>query len=301
MRLVALVIALLVGIAGLGYAATCETGPWSFPWLLYLVFWLPLTSILSFAILISSALRLKVNWFTTTGVIGGIALLQLVAMWIDESSRLTLAVMPLVLVVFAIGAMAYERGVSLESAVQFANRYGRWGLLAVVLAAIGGLVYLAGQKQIAMRELAEWKAENDHKNRELSGLERAAWLMSRVFYLNDYSEEQFLRDKSCRLRFWGEFRWDEERRRLIITQRLFDDETRQRLLPQADAVLEHPLLDTGVRDDLDGGVLTCEPELDCRVEWVIDVDQLSDDSELAKKLTHGVASVGRRLVQELAK
>ena len=68
----------------------------------------------------------------------------------------------------------------------------------------------------------------------------------------------------------------------------------------ADAGLEHPLLKTGARDDLHCGVLTCEPELACRIEWTVDVDavQLNDRSELHAMTMHNVDFIGRKLVQE---
>ncbi len=308
MRLFAFLIALLVGVAGLGYAAFTETGGWSFPWLLYLVFWLPLTSALSLAIVLLLVRRLGIHWPAVVGIICGIAVIQCFTLFggCDNNSRIPLAIMPLVLVALSVSAVWSERGLRLEPLVSLANRHGRWLLATSVLVGVAGIaaqaIWNARIKEIDRQAFAATQAEDDLKNRELKGLPRAAWLLSKAFGLSGFSAEQFLKDKRCELQFLGEFRWDDEQQRLVITQQLFhDDVIRERLLPHADELLQHPLLKSGVRDDLQGGVLTCTPPLDCQVVWMIDVDKVEYEWRVSEKFTHSTGFIGNRLVEEFSK
>lgn len=111
MRLVVSVIALLVGLTGLGDAAFTETGGWSFPGLRYLVTWLPLTAVFSLAILLPLARLLGICWPAVTGLISGIAVVQCFTLFggCDSNSRIPLAIRPLVLVVLAITAIVNQR------------------------------------------------------------------------------------------------------------------------------------------------------------------------------------------------
>lgn len=302
LRLTGRVIALLVGVGGLRYAATCDRGLGALPWLGYFVQWLPLTTILSMVILISLASRLKLNVFVISAVIGAIAWTQVIALWRDHNSQFAMSVMPLALVIIGVVSWACDLRAPSERAVKYLNGYGHWLLVGVALVVTGDLMNLAVKVQRGVQRLDESIAEEARKNRELKGIERAAWLISVALFPSEFSEEQFVRDQSCQIKYWGDFRWDNEQRRLIITQPVFDETTRRRLLPHADAVLEHPLLKAGARDDLQGGVLSCEPELACRIEWTIDVDavQLNERSELHEMMMHNVDFVGRKLVQEFA-
>lgn len=302
LRLAGRVIALLVGVGGLRYAATCDRGFPALPWLGYFLYWFPPSAILSLVILISLAGRLKLNGFVISAVIGAIAWTQVIALWRDHNSQFALSVMPLALVILGVVSWVCDLRVPPERAVKVLNRYGHWLLIGVALVVTGDLMNLGVKVRRGVQRLDEKIAEEARKNRELKGIERAAWLISVALFPSDFSEAQFVRDKSCQIKYWGDFRWDNERQRLIITQSVFDETTRLRLLPHADAVLEHTLLKAGARDDLQGGVLSCEPELTCRIEWTIDVDavQLNDRSELHAMMMHNMDFIGRKLVQEFA-
>lgn len=308
MRLIAFLVAMLVGVAGLGYAAFTETGGWSFPWLLYLVLWLPLTSVISLAVVLLLARRLGIQWPVVTGMICGIAVVQCFTLFggCDNNSRIPLAIMPLVLVALSVSAVLSERGWRFEPLVSLANRHGRWLLATSILTGITGIaaqaIWDVRIKEIDRQAFATTQAEDDLKNRELKGLPRAAWLLNKAFGLSGFSAEQFLKDKRCELQFHGEFRWDDEQQRLVITQQLFhDDVIRERLLPHAEELLRHPLLKPGVRDDLQEGVLTCTPPLDCQMVWTIDVDKVEYEWRVSEKFTHSTGFIGNRLVEEFSK
>ncbi len=174
MRLLLSMIALLVGLAGLGSAAFTETGGWSFPWAFYLVLWLPLTASCSLVVLLLLARRLGIRWPAVAGLMGGIALVQCVTLFggCDSNSRIPLAIMPLVLVALSVTEIVGGKGSRIEP---------------------------------------------------------------------------------------------------------------------------------GVRDDLQGGVLTCTPSLDCQVVWTIDVDQIEYEWAVDKKFTRSADFIGRRLVMEFSK
>lgn len=300
LRLAGRVIALLVGVGGLRYAATCDREAWTLPWLGYLVYWFVPSAVLSLVFLISLSWRLKLNGFVISAVIAAIAWTQMTALWRDLNSQFAMSVMPLALLMLGVISWVCGLREPPERAVKILNRYGHWALIAVALVVTTDLIALAVQVQRGVRRLDQSIAEEARKNRELRGVERAAWLLGIALFPSEFSEEQFVRDQSCQLKWWGDFRWDNQQRRLIITQPVFDETTRQRLLPHAESVVEHPLLKPGTRDDLQGGVLSCEPELTCRIVWTIDVDavQLDDRSELNAMMMHNIDFIGRKLVQE---
>lgn len=293
-------IALLVGLGGVRYAVTCDTTAWSFPWLGYLVYWLPPTAILTLAVLGYLSWRLELNPYVITAVVGAIAWTQVITLWRNHDSRLAMSVMPLALIILTALSWASDQREPSERAAKTLNRYGHWVLVGVVLVVMADLTNFALMVRREKQRLSDALAEQERKDRELKGIERAAWLINLALFPSDFSEEQFVKNHSCRLRLWGDFRWDNDRQQLIITQSLFDELTRQRLLPHVDAVLEHPLLTPGIRDDLKGGVLTCKPELAFQVEWTVDVLAFRDRAELNDALAHNVDFIGRKLVQEFS-
>lgn len=308
MRFAASLVGALVGVAGLRYAAFAEIGGWALPGLAYLVFWLPLTSVFSLALLLLLTRRLAIRWPATTGLIGWVTLIQCFTLFggCDNNSRIPLTIMPLVLLTLSVTIIANEKGARFAETVAFANRHGRWLLLTAVLGvfagAAGQAIWQARIAETNRQAFAAQQAEDDLKNRELKGLPRAAWLLSKAFALSGFSEAQFLQDKVCELRYWGQFRWDDEQQRLVITQQLFhDDVIRERLLPRAEEVLQHSLLKPGIRDDLQDGVLTCTPPLNCQVSWTMDVNQLEYEPRISEKFSHSTDFISRRLLDEFSK
>jgi hypothetical protein len=302
LRFVVSLMAILVGVGGLRYAVTSDRGFLSPAWLGYLVNWLPPTAILSLVLLISLALQLKLNGFVIFAMIGAIAWTQVIALWRDHNSIFALSVMPLTLVTLGVVLLATSFREAPERAMKRINRNGYWILIGVVLVVLCDLAMFAVRVERSIQRLDKSIAEEGRKNRELKGIDRAAWLIGLSLFPNPFSEEEFVRNQSCHLQYWGDFRWDNDQQRLIITQPVFDETTRQRLLAHTDDVLNHPLLKPGVRDDLQGGVLSCKANLDCRIEWIIDVEafQLNDRSEPHELILRNTDFIRLKMLQEFA-
>ena len=148
-----------------------------------------------------------------------------------------------------------ERGIRHERLVLLANRHGKWCLALVALAGIAFVsveaIWQAHINELNPQASVANLAEDALNDRELKGLRRAAWMLGKAFGPRQFSEEQFLKDMKCELRLYGEFRWDEEQQRLVITQHLFhDDIIREKLLLHAQEVLQHSLLTPGFREGI---------------------------------------------------
>ncbi len=275
-----LVVSLVVGLAALGWGVFADpkgfVGIGNFA--VFVAGWLPATSLASVAILVAASARAGWRWTFVAGVVVLLGCVEIALLAVLGNERWPYCFMPLVLVSLASVALLRRSSEAPLAAPVWMQQSGAW-------IAAGGLVVMLGAYGLRARESRRRSAEQEayraaeiDKDAQAHGMDRAAWLLGQEFSSQEgFSEAEFIRSRVYRApRSGAVYRWDEERRKLSVTQPLFCELSfvRPEVLPAAERALASEALRPGPREEFGGGVLRCAPPLECTLAWEFDAETL---------------------------
>jgi hypothetical protein len=243
----------------------------------FLVMWLPGMSLLATIVLWFLAARAGLKWTTIANLILFLAGGQVALLLLAETDRLSFYFLPAMNVLLCAAAWAVQSRPADSPPAYWISRPAPYLALAGLLAVAGAVGAREMQRRQEETSRQIYLADEARKDATLRGLERAAWLLRKEFFLEEsFQEAEFLRTGVYRRpRDQGEYRWDEAKGRLLLRLPLFTEPwRREQILPFAGKALQTAALRPGPHPELDGGILECRPPLDCSVTWEFDVEKM---------------------------